>query len=379
VQKQIYADEVSMPSSTDDSKENGTPPDAEAKKLKDLAKFAESVVSSQPNVQAAMNAINWLEKKTRASPIEPKKDAEASAEQDTVKPQRTAKYIDEIIANAGTPEKIEKAINDEVKDIIQEHICLSSYSVIFLYDYNQINRLHASSIYQHLSGLKEEKDIFLILKSPGGEVEPAYLISKMCNRFKKSKFIIGIPAEAKSAATLLALGGDELHMGAMSELGPIDPQINDFPALAFSGALEKITKLADQYPGAAKMLAEYLIGSSLDVRALGHYERITESSTQYALRLLKSKATYTEENSVALDKLAEHFTNHYKDHNFVIDIDEAQTLLSTDVVKSETDMYSACNELHKFIETFEKVLALRKINSRIIALGSKVYLDSAYE
>ena len=34
-----------------------------------------------------------------------------------------------------------------------------------------------------------------------------------------------VPLQAKSAATMLALGGDEIVMGLHSRLGPIDPQI----------------------------------------------------------------------------------------------------------------------------------------------------------
>lgn len=293
------------------------------------------------------------------------------------KPKSTTYIIDILQKNKdSTDSKIEKILKDEVEEIIKSHAALDNYEVIFLYDFNPISRTHASSIYQHLASMKRKRDILLILKSPGGEVEPAYLISKMCNRLKLSHFIIGIPAEAKSAATLLSLGADELHMGAMSELGPIDPQINDFPALAFSSALEKIAQLSAKYPGASEMLAKYLIGSELDVRALGHYDRITESSTHYALRLLQAKATTVEdEGKASMMTLASHFTNHYKDHNFVIDLDEAQELLSKEVVKAETPIYAACHEIHKFLETFETTMLIKGMKKRIVAMGRRFYVS----
>ena len=304
---------------------------------------------------------------------------ESSNAESTPRKQKTATYIRQILLNhKELPDsKLEKIIKDEVEEIIQYHPVLENFEVIFLYDFNQIRRTHASSIYQHLASMPKKRNILLILKSPGGEVEPAYLISKMCNRLKLSQFIIGIPAEAKSAATLLSLGADELHMGAMSELGPIDPQINDFPALAFSSALEKIAQLAEKFPGASEMLAKYLIGSELDVRALGHYDRITESSTHYALRLLQAKTTSVEEEGKAvMHTLASHFTNHYKDHNFVIDIDEAQELLTKDVVKAETPIYAACHEIHKFLETFETMMLIKGMKKRVIAMGRSFYVTS---
>lgn len=305
---------------------------------------------------------------------------ESSNAESTPRKQKTATYIRQILQNhKDLPDsKLEKIIKDEVEDIIQYHPILNNFEVIFLYDFNQIRRTHASSIYQHLASMPKKRDILLILKSPGGEVEPAYLISKMCNRLKLSQFIIGIPAEAKSAATLLSLGADELHMGAMSELGPIDPQINDFPALAFSSALEKIAQLAEKFPGASEMLAKYLIGSELDVRALGHYDRITESSTHYALRLLQAKTTSVEEEGKAvMHTLASHFTNHYKDHNFVIDIDEAQDLLTKEVVKAETPIYAACHEIHKFLETFETMMLIKGMKKRVVAMGRSFYVTNA--
>ncbi|MCO8160997.1 ATP-dependent Clp protease proteolytic subunit [Pseudomonas sp. 21LCFQ010] len=331
-------------------------------------------------LKAVVVDANTKPRKNAGSSSEPYGDEPASAasteEVIAQKPNRDAQYVADFVERE-KGKGLGDALKREVLKILGEHPVLANYDVVFLYDHNQINRLHAGAIYQRLSGRDKKKDIFLILKSPGGEVESAYLISKMCNRYKDGRFVVGVPAEAKSAATLLSLGADEIHMGAMSELGPIDPQINDFPALAFSGALERITKLAHEYPGAANMLSQYLIGSSLDVRALGHYERITESATQYALRLLKSKVTSTEVDLKQMSALAEHFTNHYKDHNFVIDLDEARELfgeLGEDVVKSDTDLYKACHEVHRFIELSQQVCAVKNVGGRLIIIGDNYIL-----
>jgi ClpP class serine protease len=39
------------------------------------------------------------------------------------------------------------------------------------------------------------------------------------------RLVVVVPDQAKSAATLIALGADEILMGPASDLGPIDPQI----------------------------------------------------------------------------------------------------------------------------------------------------------
>lgn len=74
---------------------------------------------------------------------------------------------------------------------------------------------------QGLSG--EAVDV--LLHSPGGMAEAAESIVKLLRaRFKAVRFIV--PNIAKSAATMLALSGDEIMMDTDAELGPIDPQFN---------------------------------------------------------------------------------------------------------------------------------------------------------
>jgi Serine dehydrogenase proteinase len=70
----------------------------------------------------------------------------------------------------------------------------------------------------------EERDLDLIIHSPGGSAEAAeQMLNYLRTQFDDIRCIV--PLQAKSAATMLALGGDEIVMGLHSELGPIDPQI----------------------------------------------------------------------------------------------------------------------------------------------------------
>jgi hypothetical protein len=70
----------------------------------------------------------------------------------------------------------------------------------------------------------EERDLDLIIHSPGGSAEAAeQMLNYLRTQFDNIRCIV--PLQAKSAATMLALGGDEIVMGLHSELGPIDPQI----------------------------------------------------------------------------------------------------------------------------------------------------------
>ena len=69
------------------------------------------------------------------------------------------------------------------------------------------------------------KELVLILNSPGGNALAAERIVNICRSFSEKGFRVIVPKMAKSAATMVCLGADEIIMSKTSELGPIDPQI----------------------------------------------------------------------------------------------------------------------------------------------------------
>lgn len=236
---------------------------------------------------------------------------------------------------------------------LSERYGVSNYTTIYLLDgQDELSSWHSNRIYKAASAAKKQGPILLVLHNLGGSVEAGYLISKTCKRLSNGRFVVAVPRKAKSAATLLSLGADEIHMGLMSELGPIDPQIGGLPALGMKNALEILSELACKYPGASKMLADY-IESKLDLRILGYFERINESARQYAERLLSGKPL---EAPNTPRSLADHFVNHYKDHGFVVDFDEARDLLGNEIVKQESTEYSFANAVYESFDFIRVIL-----------------------
>ena len=70
----------------------------------------------------------------------------------------------------------------------------------------------------------QTKEIDILIESSGGDPLVSWRLMSMI-REKVDKIYILIPYSAFSAATLLALGGDEIILGDFGCLGPIDPQI----------------------------------------------------------------------------------------------------------------------------------------------------------
>lgn len=86
----------------------------------------------------------------------------------------------------------------------------------------QITWADKQAFMETVYGIKD-KEIAIILHSPGGQIEAAQSIVEYLRK-KFDRITAIIPDAAMSAATLFALASDEIIMGKQSNLGPIDPQ-----------------------------------------------------------------------------------------------------------------------------------------------------------
>ncbi|MDR5695782.1 MAG: hypothetical protein QN198_08705 [Armatimonadota bacterium] len=93
----------------------------------------------------------------------------------------------------------------------------------------------------------EEMPIDLILHTPGGLVLAAEQIA-LALREHKGKVTVFIPHYAMSGGTLIALAADEIVMDPHAVLGPVDPQIGQFPAASIVRAVSQksINEVEDQ-------------------------------------------------------------------------------------------------------------------------------------
>jgi len=85
-----------------------------------------------------------------------------------------------------------------------------------------------------------EIPIDLVLHTPGGLVLAATQIARAIFT-RKGKVTVFVPHYAMSGGTLLALAADEIVMSDYAVLGPVDPQLGEYPAAS-------ILKAAHQKP-----------------------------------------------------------------------------------------------------------------------------------
>jgi len=248
---------------------------------------------------------------------------------------------------SGAAGDIRTRLQDELTDIYKKwRRRLRGYSVLILFQHESISGEDADKIYQALEDLNPDRknNVLLIMVSNGGQITPAYQISKLCREWSKEKFVAVVPREAKSAATLIALGADVVHMGPLGHLGPIDPMYNGVAGLAIKESIRTITKLTHEYPGSSEMWAEVLYRDG-QYQILGHYERTVEASVQYGQRLLISGKSDPERAA----KIADHLVYGYKNHGFVIDKEEAREIFGEERVVDSSNELSFGEEIYRLI------------------------------
>jgi Serine dehydrogenase proteinase len=105
------------------------------------------------------------------------------------------------------------------------------------------------SMLEGLSGPKLD----VLIHSPGGTAEATEsIVEEIRRKFNHVRFII--PSFAKSAATIMAMSGDEILMDEDAELGPIDPQfITRNGVVAGEAIKEQFKKASEEILSDAKL------------------------------------------------------------------------------------------------------------------------------
>jgi hypothetical protein len=217
---------------------------------------------------------------------------------------------------------------------------------------------------------KADKDLDLLLQSPGGDIDIAEKIIYMCRSSTKS-FRVIVAESAKSAATLIALGADEIVMGYISELGPIDPQVSvttasgepmDRPARSFLDGLKAIQKEVNRAGGRLSPVYFPLL-QQLDPALLDFCEKAILRSRRFAIKWLTKHQC--EGDSKKAKEIADKLLNpkRYLSHGTVIDYKEASDELGLCVkyLPPQDPLWQACWRLYCNYESDMRANELAKI------------------
>ncbi|RIJ14242.1 hypothetical protein D1227_16210 [Henriciella mobilis] len=162
--------------------------------------------------------------------------------------------------------------------------------------------------------------IDLILHTPGGLVLASTQIARAI-RAHPAKVTVYIPHMAMSGGTLIALAADEIVMSPHSVLGPVDPQINQYPAVS-------ILDVVARKP-VAEIDDETLIQADVARKALDQLRKTVEA--------LLSPDVDPGKRSALVDALS---SGHWT-HDYPISAEEASALglnISLDMPSSVLDL-----------------------------------------
>ena len=112
-----------------------------------------------------------------------------------------------------------------------------------------------------IHGLDRSRGLDLILHTPGGDLAATEsIVHYLRSMFNKNIRVI-IPQMAMSAGTMIACSSKQIIMGKQSNIGPIDPQFNGFPAHGvlkeFETAIEKTGENPDSIPIWREIVSKY--------------------------------------------------------------------------------------------------------------------------
>lgn len=205
------------------------------------------------------------------------------------------------------------------------------------------------------------KNLDLFLYSTGGDTMVPWRLVSMIREYC-DKFSVIIPYKAHSAATMIALGADEIVMSDLSELSPIDPSTtNVFNPTDPQNPQGKIAISVEDVMGYMELVKKFGIKSSSELTAvfnkfvdanpqihplaLGNVNRTHNLIRILARRLLKGHKIAL--NVAEIDKIVDYFTEKLYSHQYFIGRREAKedlglkTVKFTDKTLSETisDLY----------------------------------------
>lgn len=134
------------------------------------------------------------------------------------------------------------------------------------------------------------KDIDLIIETPGGSAETVEDIVELI-RAKYERVGIIIPGTAKSAGTIFAMAADEILMGDISALGPIDAQLlsNNGKRISADAYLDGLNKIKKEVEDSGKLNPALIpILQNISPGDIQHFENAQNFSKTLVKNWLKS-------------------------------------------------------------------------------------------
>lgn len=220
-----------------------------------------------------------------------------------------------------------------------------------------------ANLYQVLHRLRHRDRLDLFLHSTGGRTEVPWRLITLLRDYCDSLGVL-VPHMAHSAATQIALGANEIVMGPLSELTPVDPARGHplLPAAPDGTPLRVSVQDLKHFVEFVKTSSVRHTAQSLSAIYCGlidkvHPLAIGAIEQSYALGKLithKVLATHMDPDSdkELIDKIADALSDSFKSHQYRIGWKEAAEL-GLKVTRADSDLWEVmCQLLAEYEERF---------------------------
>ncbi len=197
-----------------------------------------------------------------------------------------------------------------------------------------------SLMYDHLTAIGPQKKIALFLYSPGGLTLAAFAIANLIREFCETLTVL-VPFKAHSAATLISLGADEIVMGRLGQLSPVDPAVASpynppAPGQAQPGRVSLLPLGVEDVIGYLNLAKEEFklqkeesilkvletLAGNVHPIALGAVQRSRQQIGMLAKKLMSSH--WPASRSGRVNKIIETLTRKLGSHDYIISRREAK-------------------------------------------------------
>jgi ClpP class serine protease len=199
----------------------------------------------------------------------------------------------------------------------QETMSLLGFPLVRYIDVND-----SEEVLRAIHMTDEDVPLDIVLHTPGGLVLAALQIARAIQQHK-AKVTVFVPHYAMSGGTLIALAADEIVMCQHAVLGPIDPQLGQYPAAS-------VIKVAETKP-LAEIDDQTLILADIGRKAI---QQVEAAAAELLRRSLSEEAAR---------EIASKLASGIWTHDYPISPNEARALglrVSTDMPKEVLQLMS---------------------------------------
>ncbi len=181
-----------------------------------------------------------------------------------------------------------------------------------------------------LKKIGKQSEIYLLIKSEGGSGLTALRIVHLLRHYVANLKIL-VPLDCASAATMIALGADEIYMGPLAYLTAIDTSITHqlSPIDSFNQRVavsqDELTRVINLWRTEANSGSPHpyqTLFQSVHPLVIGAVDRASSLSIKICTQIL----SYHMSDNLLAEKISKHLNSDYPSHSYPITFKEAQTI-----------------------------------------------------